>query len=133
MSRVAADMPRSWGLYESLWERAEREDRELAGKPVHPGAAPWERERQIRLEQLRAGYPVEMSHMDLPEAARPGGKGYGCMKVVYPDGSITPLKRDRRDTGELLYEWAESDQYGTPADYARHLYGKYYGEGRENL
>ena len=94
---------------------------------------PWERERQIRLEQLRAGYPVEMSHMDLPEAARPGGKGYGCMKVVYPDGSITPLKRDRRDTGELLYEWAESDQYGTPADYARHLYGKYYGEGRENL
>ena len=49
------------------------------------------------------------------------------------ESSITPLKRDRRDTGELLYEWAESDQYGTPADYARHLYGKYYGEGRENL
>jgi len=126
MARLAGGAHPSQGLYEWLRQREEAIERELAGQEVHPSSVGCERERLIRLAQLRAGYPVEMRHGDLPEAARPGGKGYGCMKVVHPDGSITPGKRDRSEPGELLYEWAEDDRFGTPADYARHLYEKYY-------
>lgn len=127
MSRLAADTPRSWGLYEQLRADAEVLDQKLAGKPVHPGAVGRERERLIKLAQLRAGYPVEVSGFDVPEDALPpvpGGRHRPV--VVYPDSRVTLNRRPRGDMSELMYEWAESDSFGTPADYATYLYRKYY-------
>ena len=113
MSRLAAGVPRSSGLYGQLRERAELLDWEPAGKPVHPSGGSRERERLIVLAQLRAGYPVEVDGLCVPEEARPP---VSCsshrLLVVYPDNTVMLADRPRDDISELMYEWAESDRYG---------------------
>lgn len=121
-----ARRPRSSGV-SPLYRRLRDIEEAKAVEPVDDrGGRHLVREHQIRLAQLRAGYPVEVHGVDLPAGALPPVKCARLRRlVVWPNGRIDVFDRPF-DSREFLFEALGEGDWVSPADYAGHLYRRYY-------
>lgn len=129
MARLVSVAPRVAALYRQLRDQEEafaaqvaQDRRDGVQAVTAPGARCALREREIRLAQLRAGYPVEVPGSPIPAGSLPAA-GTGWV-VVFPDGRVESVNREV-GSGEFLFAFmAEGD--GSVTEFADWLYQEYY-------
>lgn len=122
MARVVSAVPVVAALYRQL-----RDDEEAFAAEDNDGVgAHVVREHEIRLAQLRAGYPVEVPGSLIPAGSMPA-TATGWM-VVYPDGRVVSVNREV-GSGEFLFAFmAEGD--GSVTEFVDWLYQQHYSKIR---
>jgi hypothetical protein len=132
MARLTGAALRVDSLYQQLAAEEERFAAEVAEgrrnnvwRIVGPGAAGQIRKHEILLAQFRNNYPAELNALRLPPDARPPGRSQGPV-AVWPSGHVGRTKRGRKNIDEFWYECGETDDFGTPAEYAEYLFRRYY-------
>ncbi len=129
MARVVSAAPIVAALYRQLRDDEEafaaqvaQDRRDGVHAVTAPGGRCVLREHEIRLAQLRAGYPVEVPGSLIPPSSLPAA-GAGRV-VVYPDGRVESVNRKVGPDEFLFAFMAEGD--GSVTSFVDWLHQEYY-------